>query len=207
MMRKIALYLLLGTLWLASCQMPVEEPLYTQPTFDAKGDVQAVIEIPAGTNQKIEFNPATKQFEVDVIDGKKRVIDFLPYPANYGFIPSTLMTEAAGGDGDALDVLVIGESQATGTLLAVRPIAALELLDEGEIDTKIIAVPADSTLQIIEATDFATLLIRYNAVQYIIESWFLNYKGLGVMELVAWKNETEALRLIRRWTQKENLKN
>lgn len=182
--------------------MAPKEPVYAQPAFTDSG-IHAVIEIPAGTNHKIEYNLETKQFEVDVVDGKKRVIDFLPYPANYGFIPSTMMSKEKGGDGDALDILVISESQATGTLMDVKPIAALELLDGGEVDTKIIAIPIDSSLQIIKAQNFETFLIQYNGAQRIIENWFLTYKGLGKMELVGWKDETYALNLIKKWSKKE----
>ena len=63
--------------------------------------VQVVVEIPAGTNQKIEFDYKDGTFKVDQIDGKDRVIDFLPYPGNYGFVPGTLMDKERGGDGDA----------------------------------------------------------------------------------------------------------
>ena len=77
-----------------------------------------VVEIPAGTNHKIEYDPSTDSFENDKKDGKDRVISFLPYPGNYGFIPSTLMNKDRGGDGDALDILVIGESEPTGTVLS-----------------------------------------------------------------------------------------
>lgn len=189
-------------LFLAACKMAPKEPVYAQPAFTDSG-IHAVIEIPAGTNHKIEYNLETKQFEVDVVDGKKRVIDFLPYPANYGFIPSTMMSKEKGGDGDALDILVISESQATGTLMDVKPIAALELLDGGEVDTKIIAIPIDSSLQIIKAQNFETFLIQYNGAQRIIENWFLTYKGLGKMELVGWKDETYALNLIKKWSKKE----
>ena len=79
------------------------------PTYTEQG-INVVVEIPAGTNHKIEFDKKNKKFVVDQKNGKDRIIDFLPYPGNYGFIPSTYMDPAVGGDGDALDVLVIGES-------------------------------------------------------------------------------------------------
>ena len=48
--------------------------------------IQAVIEIPAGTNLKLEYNKATQKFEADRRNGKERRIDYLSYPANYGFL-------------------------------------------------------------------------------------------------------------------------
>ena len=199
MIKKINLLLLaLGLCQFFSCQSGKGD-VYQAPAITKSGNINAVIEIPAGTNQKIEFNPETKQFETDQVGGKDRIIDFLPYPANYGFIPSTVMDEARGGDGDALDVLVIAPAQPTGTLMAIRPIATLNLIDDGEIDTKIIAVPMDTSLQIIQVDGFEDFLIKYNAGMRIIETWFLNYKGLGHTKLKGWENEQQALAGIKKW--------
>lgn len=196
--------LLLGCSYFQSCKMSNDPPPYELAAFTEEG-MNVVIEIPAGTNRKIEYNMENKQFEVDVVDGKKRIIDFLPYPGNYGFIPSTMMDKERGGDGDALDILVLGESQETGTVMKVKPIAILELLDGGEIDSKIIGVPIDSSLQVMNIDKFEDLLIKYNGAQRIIETWFLNYKGLGEMELVSWKNEAAALAEIRKWATREEV--
>ena len=198
-------FLFIGFFVLQGCKSSNDPAPYQLSAFSEEG-MNAVIEIPAGTNKKIEYNSETKQYEVDVLDGKKRVIDFLAYPANYGFIPSTIMDKDKGGDGDALDILVLGESQPTGTVLKVKPIAMLELLDGGELDTKIIGVPLDSTLQVVKIDKFEDLLIKYNGIQRIIETWFLNYKGLGKMELVGWKNEAAAMSEIRKWAKKEEVR-
>ena len=42
----------------------------------------------------------------DYKDGKERIIQFLPYPGNYGFIPETL-----AGDGDPIDVIDLDEAE------------------------------------------------------------------------------------------------
>lgn len=168
------------------------------PTFVEEG-INVVVEIPAGTNHKIEFDKEKKKFLVDQREGKDRIIDFLPYPGNYGFIPSTYMDPARGGDGDALDVLVVGESMPTGTVIAVKPIASLLLLDEGEEDTKIIAVPVDPSLQVMKADDFQEFSIAYDGAKHIIQNWFLYYDGLGTAEFKGWQDEAKALEEIRKW--------
>jgi inorganic pyrophosphatase len=88
---------------------------YSMSPFE-NDTLRAVIEIPAGTNNKIEWNQSNRQFLVNQVDGRDRVVDFLPYPGNYGFIPGTMMEEARGGDGDPLDVLVICPSLPTASL-------------------------------------------------------------------------------------------
>lgn len=164
--------------------------------------INVVVEIPAGSNHKIEYHPENG-FENDKnADGSTRVISFLPYPGNYGFVPGTLMDSIRGGDGDPLDVLVISESTATGSLIPAKPIGALLLMDEGEIDTKIIAIPADERLQILPAKDFLDFAINYDAARQIIESWFLNYKGAGATEMIRWEDEHYAWEEVRKWKSK-----
>lgn len=188
-------------LMFASCKMEKAVNPLSLPAFGEKG-VNVVIEIPSGTNHKIEVNKSTGVFENDQLNGKDRVVDFLPYPGNYGFIPSTMMDKSVGGDGDALDILVIAESMTTGTVLEVIPIAALMMIDGGEIDTKIIAVPVDSTKRVIDATNFEQFLIEYNMAQNIIQDWFLNYKGLGKVEMKGWFDEKYAMEEIKKWQLK-----
>lgn len=185
------------------CKQETNEEVYALPVFTEKG-INAVIEIPAGTNRKIEFNPTTRNFETDQLEGKDRMVKFLPYPGNYGFIPSTYMDPIKGGDGDALDVLVLCESMETGTAIEVKPIATLMLEDNGEKDTKIIAIPVDPQLQTIPIKDFQSFMIEHQIVQQMIKDWFLNYKGLGQMKFLGWRDEINAQREIKKWAKKAN---
>ena len=161
--------------------------------------LNVIVEIPAGTNHKIEYHPGAGYINDTFVDGTQRIINFLPYPGNYGFVPSTLMDRARGGDGDALDILVIGESLPTGTQVVVQPIATLLLRDRGEIDTKIIAVPADSSARVYRADNFLDFSLGNDAAKRIIETWFLNYKGQGTVELMRWEDEAYAWREVAKW--------
>ncbi|MEZ4982166.1 MAG: inorganic diphosphatase [Saprospiraceae bacterium] len=196
--------LILGFFFLHACgsSEASEEKIadYDQIPAVTANAYNAVVEIPAGTNHKFEYNHDSDEFEVEKIDGKDRIVDFLPYPGNYGFIPSTLMDEQMGGDGDPLDVLIIGEAVPTGTIVEIKPIGALVLKDAGELDTKIIAVPLSEEKQIIKANDFQTFRLEYDPVRRIIVNWFMNYKGWGVMELVGWRDDDYAVKEINKWT-------
>ncbi|MCB0628274.1 MAG: inorganic diphosphatase [Saprospiraceae bacterium] len=187
-------------LFLSACnQMGSNKKIAELPALTGQG-FQVVVEIPAGTNKKIEFQKDSKKFEAELIDGKERMVHFLPYPGNYGFIPSTLMDEKQGGDGDPLDVLLIAESLPTGSIVEAIPIGTLRLEDRGELDTKIIAVPLDSSLRVFPASDFQDLLMEYDPAKRIIEEWFLYYKGYGQTRLIGWEDEKYAWREIERWT-------
>lgn len=180
---------------LTGCKKDVD--YYHLETFSTDNKLRAVIEIPAGTNRKVEFNPTSHQFEIDKENGQDRVIKYLPYPSNYGFIPSTLSKVHEGGDGDALDILVLSPSVPVGTVLEVLPIGVLKLIDNGEQDYKIIAIPLDTKLKTINATSLNQLNLEHKEVLVIIEKWFLNYNPKDPAESQGWGTKDEALRIIK----------
>jgi inorganic pyrophosphatase len=199
------IFFLLSPFFLFSCKNVGGKVDYNRiPAFSENGGVNMVVEIPAGTNHKIEFQKDREVFENDLENGQTRIIRFLPYPGNYGFIPSTRMDTERGGDGDALDILLIAEHLETGEVVETRPIAALRLSDRGEIDTKIIAVPTDPEKQLIQADNFVEFLLEYDSAKRIIEEWFLNYKGLGATELLGWEDESFAMQEINKWLIRTN---
>jgi inorganic pyrophosphatase len=109
---------------------PFEWPQPTEGT-----DFWAVIEIPAGSIAKYELDADSGHVIVDRFMSMPVV-----YPANYGSIPSSM-----GGDGDPLDVLVLTrEPIVPGALIMVRAIGILNMLDGGEVDNKVVAVPVSA---------------------------------------------------------------
>ena len=105
--------------------------LPSQPS-DAPDRLWALVEIPALSSVKYELHPGTGRMEVDRFLSMPMV-----YPANYGIFPCTLAE-----DGDALDVLVLTrEPVAPGSLIQVRVVAMLRMIDRGENDHKLVAVP------------------------------------------------------------------
>ncbi len=101
---------------------------------DAPGEFQALVEIPKGSKVKYELDKDTGLLKVDRI-----LYSSIHYPANYGFIPRTL-----GDDGDPLDVLVLMQEPAQPlSLMVVRPIGMMHMVDDGENDEKIICVPLE----------------------------------------------------------------
>jgi inorganic pyrophosphatase len=99
-----------------------------------EGIVNVVIEIPAGSNNKIEWNREKAAFQLDRVEPT-----IFAKPTNYGFIPQTL-----DEDGDELDALIItDEPLPTGIFLEAKVIGVLKFEDDGEIDDKVVVVPAD----------------------------------------------------------------
>ena len=99
-----------------------------------KGLVNVVIEIPSGSSNKIEWHREKAAFLLDRVEP-----EIFAKPTNYGFIPQTI-----DEDGDELDALIITkEPLTTGVFLEAKIIGLLKFEDDGEIDDKIIVVPAD----------------------------------------------------------------
>ena len=94
--------------------------------------VSVVVEIPKGSRNKYELDPATGRIGLD-----RMLFTSMVYPADYGFIEGTL-----GGDGDTLDALVfVGEPTFPGCVIAARPIGLFRMTDEKGPDEKILCVP------------------------------------------------------------------
>jgi len=101
---------------------------------DAPREFQAVIEIPKGSKVKYELDKETGLIRVDRV-----LYSSVIYPANYGFIPRTL-----GDDHDPLDVLVLMQEPVVPlSILRVRPIGLMRMLDQGENDEKILCIHLD----------------------------------------------------------------
>jgi inorganic pyrophosphatase len=97
-------------------------------------EFNTIIEIPKGSFNKYEIDKETGLIALD-----RANYSYAPYPCDYGFAPQTLWE-----DGDALDVLVLTTFPLSpGILVKVRPIAVMDMMDSGESDYKVIAVPVD----------------------------------------------------------------
>lgn len=182
-----------------SCAESPMEDLAERPAFARPGVLNAVIEIPAGTVEKRQYDEGTNSFPIDTRNGLPRRIAFLPYPANYGFIPGTRMNKEEGGDGDAVDVFVLCGAVPSGTVLEVEPIGIIELLDASERDDKLIALPLDPALRTMEADDISELP---EAARTILVNWLLNYDPVDGAELMGVKGREEALATVQRWVER-----
>ena len=127
--------------------------------------ITAVIEIPKGSRIK---------YEIDKVHGLIRIDRVLSspmhYPANYGFIPQTLCD-----DGDPLDILVLGQAEAIPlSLMDARPVGVLKMIDQGEMDDKIIAIHSDDP----QWKHITSLKEIVPQILHEIETFFADYKKL-----------------------------
>lgn len=154
------------------------------------------IEIPKNSAIKYEYDRATNKMVVDRI-----LRDGFVYPANYGYI-----SEALDWDGDELDVLVYSqEAFIPNVSLKAYIIGAMKMIDDGETDTKLIAIHADDY----RLTNIKTLDDLPQTFLESVREFFSTYKNwkrpnitkvLGFEDQAwAWKEYEECVGLMKQY--------
>jgi len=155
------------------------------PGAVSDGLVNTVVEIPEGSRLKVEWHRSTASFTIDRVEPS-----IFAKPCNYGFIPQTL-----DEDGDELDTLIIcPEPLATGVWLEAKIIGVLKFEDDGEIDDKVVVVPADN-----RDDDRITSLNDIPQWKAKIEHHFTHYKDLknpGSTKVLGWGDIEEAKTIV-----------
>ena len=168
-------------------------------TENKDGTFNAVVEITSGLKEKWEISKVSGSLWREFYMGSPRIIDYKPYPVNYGMIPQTILPISRGGDGDPLDVIILGKRIPQGSLIKVKALGVIKMKDSGEHDDKIIAVKANSPLS------------KYNNLEHLnsenpeilneLKDWFLNYKGQNVVQFINFESEDKAKILIKEATR------
>ena len=158
--------------------------------LNADSTINMIVEIPTGTTAKWEVDKNDGSMRWEFRNDKPRVVQYLGYPGNYGMIPRTSLPKDQGGDGDPLDIIVLGDPMPRGAVIRAKLLGVLKLLDTNEQDDKLIAVRADTPLY--AANNLAELDERFPGVTAIVETWFSNYKGAGLMQSLGYGEVAEA---------------
>jgi inorganic pyrophosphatase len=133
--------------------------------------MNVVVEINKGSHNKYEIDKATGIIALDRVYYSTQHTPF-----DYGFVPQTLWE-----DGDALDVVLLTTyPMAPGILVPSRIVAMMDMVDSGESDVKIIAVPVGDPrwADVQDLKDINTHTIKE------MEHYFSTYKQLQKKEVV-----------------------
>ncbi|KAJ8609618.1 hypothetical protein CTAYLR_006280 [Chrysophaeum taylorii] len=154
------------------------------PEGAAEGVYNMVTEIPKMGKAKMEV--ATKDESNPIIqDTKKGKLRFYHGPIfwNYGCLPQTWENPneehpelKCFGDNDPIDVVEIGaEALAEGSVTPVKALGVLAMIDDGELDWKVIAI-AESDPLAGELADIDDVEAKCPGVVSGIREWFRWYK-------------------------------
>jgi inorganic pyrophosphatase len=156
---------------------------------NAPDEINVIIETPKGSLNKYEIDKATGLIKLDRANYSSAA-----FPCEYGFAPKTLWE-----DGDALDVVVLATFPIpTGILVNVRPVALMEMIDTGESDYKIIAVPVDDKRW--EDVQDLNDVNKHSLKE--IQHFFETYKALkgkpALVEIKGFKGKAEAIEAVKK---------
>jgi inorganic pyrophosphatase len=104
------------------------------PTWDDEDEhiVNAIVETPRDQRHKYAFDEKTGLYRQSIL-----LAEGLQWPYDYGFIPRTL-----ADDGDALDILFLGEEPTfTSCLVRARIVGIVRLKKNGEENDRILGCP------------------------------------------------------------------
>jgi len=94
--------------------------------------INTIVEIGKGSKNKYEVDKKTGLIALDRVAHTAQ-----DFPFDYGFVPQTLWE-----DNDPIDVVILSTYPfLPGVLVRVRPVALLNMIDDGDSDSKIIGVP------------------------------------------------------------------
>lgn len=152
--------------------------------------MNVIIEIPKFSKNKYEIDKETGIIALDRVMHTAQ-----DYPFDYGFVPQTLFD-----DGDALDVVVLTTYPLMpGILVKVRPVAIMEMTDNGERDDKVVAVPVDDPRfsDIQDITDLNKHFVKE------MTHFFETYKKIQNKDVVigAWSGKNEAMKAFEKSVQ------
>ncbi|MBK8554661.1 MAG: inorganic diphosphatase [Lewinellaceae bacterium] len=135
------------------------------PGEKAPDIVNGIIEIPKNSHAKYELDKDSGLIKLDRV-----LFSAMYYPANYGFIPQSYCD-----DHDPLDIMVLSQvTLVPMCLVSARVIGVMRMLDQGEMDDKIIAV-AEHDMSVNHIYDISGLPDHFFRE---LRSFFEDYKKL-----------------------------
>ncbi len=153
--------------------------------------VRMVVEIPKNSGNKYEYDPVLGAFRLD-----RALYSPMYYPGDYGFIPGTIAP-----DDDPMDVLAwVEEPSFTGCVIEVRPVGYLEMIDQAEMDQKVLAVPTRNP----RYDSIRTIEDVFPHIRRELEHFFTIYKELEgkKTQMKGWHGPAEAHQIIRESRQR-----
>ena len=155
----------------------------------APDEINVIVEIPKGSNNKYEIDKETGLIKLDRANYSSAA-----YPFDYGFAPQTLWE-----DGDPLDVVILTTYPLNpGILVAVRPVAVMEMIDSGESDYKVIGVPVEDKRwdDVNDLADINKHMLK--EFQHFFETYKILKGKPAVVEIYGIKGRKDALAAVKK---------
>ena len=153
---------------------------------DDFSEINAVVEIPKGSYVKYEFDYKTGAIWVDRVWKTP-----IPYNFNYGDLPQSWNN----WDNDPLDVIILTtQSLAVGTIVPLRVVWGLKMIDSWEYDYKVLAVADDKYYDHVQNVDDISEKEKEDIVYFM-----KHYKDLHnkTVEIEGWDKKEKAIEVLK----------
>lgn len=158
-------------------------------TYSKNGKPHFIVMNPAGSVEKFQYDNESNGFKVKTTDGATESVGFLPFPANFGFFPST---HTDGEDkGELLYGFLISPEFSIQTMVDVKPLGAVSMLVDGKETQLVLCIPDEKSLRI-DSKDADEL---HKDMKTLFEMWLTN--AYGVDSIVNWHDAAYASELIK----------
>ncbi|PKL78353.1 MAG: hypothetical protein CVV25_11875 [Ignavibacteriae bacterium HGW-Ignavibacteriae-4] len=185
-MKKIVLLIAIFTLMMACQEKKSFDDLQT---YSKEGKPHFIVMNAAGSIEKFQYDNESNGFKVKTTNGVNESISFLPYPANYGFFPST---HADGEDkGELLYGFLIAPELSIQTMVDVKPLGAVTMLKDGKEVQLVLCIPDDKLLRI----DMEETNELHVDMKTIFGLWLTN--AYEVDSIISWHDANYASELIK----------
>ena len=185
-MKKIVLIIAIFTLMMACQEKKSFDDLQT---YSREGKPHFIVMNSAGSVEKFQYDNESNGFKVKTTDGINESIGFLPFPANFGFYPST---HADGEDkGELLYGFLIASELSMQTMIDVKPLGAVSVTKDGKEVQFVISIPYEKLLRI----DMEDTNELHEDMESILGLWLTN--AFGVDSIISWHDANYASELIK----------
>lgn len=152
-------------------------------------EVYCLVEIPKGSTNKYEYSQEWDTFMLDRV-----LYEAVFFPTEYGIIPQTWNEK----DQDPLDIMVLSTFPTfPGCVISCRPIGVIRILDTGEQDDKILAVPVNDP-RFEQIKDLPDLPPHFKKE---VSNFWENYSELQTekkIKVEGWSGKERALEMIQK---------
>ena len=185
-MKKIVLLIAIFTLMMACQEKKSFDDLQT---YSKEGKPHFIVMNSAGSVEKFQYDNESNGFKVKTTDGVYESISFLPFPANFGFYPST---HSEGEDkGELLYGFLIASELSMQTMIDVKPLGAVSVMKDGKEVQFVVSIPDDKLLRI----DMEDTNELHEDMESILGLWLTN--AFGVDRVISWHDANYAKELIK----------
>lgn len=174
-------------LTLSACQKT--KTLYELSPVSESGSYHAIVSIPAGTSDLYVYDPEAAAFKVKKVGDRDEYVPYLPFPANWGFIPSTYSDITKQDISSPIQLFILTKSYSKTTLFEIQPIASILFADRfGQEHVVPVATPTDSTFRTLDISSYEGLT-QYPDAMASLESFYRNWKVDDSLQLLEWKDQ------------------